>query len=200
MKRLQGIVLSVVCLTATQVQAQEPPAAAPPLAAPNTQTYVPQTQQPVVYPYNSYPSYNYNNYGYSAYPYGYYYPYMQQQQAYSAYNPYYAQPYNPYAAPRMMPAYPQRPPVQQEKKAKPWGDTRYIWPDYYTDFTSEAFDKMINAPYDMGRMPGGVRFPSISMPDPVTVGDAIANQVPPFAEEAGNMVPVDDMGNVLPFK
>lgn len=202
MKRLQGIVLLIAGLAASQVQAQEPPAAAPLPAAPNTPTYVPQPQQPAAYPYTSYPgypSYNYNNYGYSAYPYAYY-PYMQQQQVYNPYNAYYAQQYNPYAAQRMMPAYPQRPPVQQEKKAKPWGDTRYIWPDYYTDFTSEAFDKMINAPYDMGRMPGGVRFPSISMPDPVTVGDAIANQVPPFAEEAGNMVPVDDMGNVLPFK
>jgi hypothetical protein len=211
MKRLQGIVLSAACLAASQVQAQEPPTAAPQPTAPNTLTFPPQTQQPVVYPYANYPNYNYRNYGYSAYPYGYYpyvqqqpaystyyNPYVQQQPAYSAYNPY-VQQYNPYAAQRMMP-YPQRPPVPQKKEVKPWGDTRYIWPDFYTDFTGDAFDKMINAPYDMGRMPGGWKFPSISMPDPVTVSDAIANQVPPFAEEAGNMVPADDVGNIIPFK
>jgi hypothetical protein len=212
MKRLQGIMLSAACLAASQVQAQEPPTTAPQPAVPNALTFAPQAQQPVVYPYANYPSYNYSNYGYSAYPYGYYYPYAQQQPAYNTYNPYmpqqqaysaynpYAQQYNPYAAQRMMP-YPQRPPIQQKKKeVKPWGDTRYIWPDFYTDFTGDAFDKMINAPYDMGRMPGGWQFPSISMPDPVTVSDAIANQVPPFAEEAGNMVPVDDVGNIIPFK
>ncbi|QQZ30004.1 hypothetical protein HMY34_15230 [Thiothrix subterranea] len=192
--------------TASTPSVQPPPTAAnvgqpgPPPRTAVPQAMPPVQQQPAVaaYPYNSYPTnYNYNNYGYSAYPYGYY-PYAQQQQAYRAYNPY-VQQYNPYAAQRMMP-YPQRPPVQQKKEVKPWGDTRYIWPDFYTDFTGDAFDKMINAPYDMGRMPGGIRFPSISMPDPVTVGDAIANQVPPFAEEAGNMVPADDVGNIMPFK
>jgi|GEM_PF-1686951 len=195
--------------TPATATASTPPIQPPPTAAnvgqpgPPPKTAVPQAmpqaqQQPAAYPYNGYPTnYNYNNYGYSAYPYGYY-PYAQQQQTYRAYNPY-VQQYNPYAAQRMMP-YPQRPPVQQKKEVKPWGDTRYIWPDFYTDFTGDAFDKMINAPYDMGRMPGGIRFPSISMPDPVTVGDAIANQVPPFAEEAGNMVPADDVGNIMPFK
>ena len=47
---------------------------------------------------------------------------------------------------------------------------------------------MINAPYEMGYMPGGWRFPSLSSPDPVTVSDAITNQFPPIAEEAGNFV------------
>jgi hypothetical protein len=132
--------------------------------------YIQQPQQPV---------YGYAPYGYPSAPQqGYYNPY-----AYSS----------PYAA---------RPPVQQQPKKKvthPWGDTRYIWPDFYTDTTGDMFDKMINAPYDMGRMPGGWKFPSLSMPDPVTVSDAIANQVPPFAEEAGNMVPLDDVGNLRPF-
>ncbi len=105
-------------------------------------------------------------------------------------------------AQRMTQPYPLRPAVPsapKKKEVKPWGDTRYIWPDFYTNFTDDVWDKMINAPYDMGRMPGGWQFPSISMPDPVTVSDAIANQVPPFAEEAGNMVPVDDVGNMRPF-
>lgn len=168
-------------------------------------------QAPAAYPY-----YNYQNYANPGYTQGYY-PYAQQQQVYrqnyypyaqqrmpqqvpqQAYNPY--QTYNPYMAqqqPGMMPG-PARQPVQKKKVTKPWGDIRYIWPDFYTDFTGDAWDKMINAPYDMGRMPGGWQFPSISTPDPVTVSDAIANQVPPFAEEAGNMVPLDDVGNMRPF-
>ncbi|HRJ53380.1 MAG TPA: hypothetical protein PLE99_11480 [Candidatus Thiothrix moscowensis] len=130
--------------------------------------------------------------------------YIQQQQAYpySSYGNYYAYPvqsyaypyaqnyYNPYAMNRMSP-YAMRPPVPpqpQKKEVKPWGDTRYIWPDFYTDFTGDVWDKMINAPSDMGYMPGGWRFPSFSSPDPVTVGDAVTNQFPPIMEEAGNFV------------
>jgi hypothetical protein len=73
-----------------------------------------------------------------------------------------------------------------EKKA--WGDERNIWPDFYTDFTEEFWDQGSNAPYDMGRMPGGWRAPSLSSPDPVTVGDAVVNQFPPIMEEMGNML------------
>lgn len=73
-----------------------------------------------------------------------------------------------------------------EKKA--WGDTRNIWPDFYTGFTEEFWDQGSNAPYDMGRMPGGWRAPSLSSPDPVTVGDAVINQFPPIMEEMGNMM------------
>lgn len=84
---------------------------------------------------------------------------------------------------------PYRPPPPPPKKpTKPWGDTRYIWPDYYTDFTGDFWDSMINAPYEMGYMPGGWRFPSFSSPDPVTVGDAVANQIPPIMEEVPNFI------------
>lgn len=84
---------------------------------------------------------------------------------------------------------PYRPPPPPPKKpTKPWGDTRYIWPDYYTDFTGDFWDSMINAPYGMGYMPGGWRFPSFSSPDPVTVGDAVANQIPPIMEEIPNFI------------
>lgn len=79
------------------------------------------------------------------------------------------------------------PNVNADRK-KAWGDVRHIWPDFYTDFTDEAWDKSINAPYDMGRMPGGWRAPSLSSPDPVTVGDAVTNQFPPMLEEMGNMM------------
>ena len=86
------------------------------------------------------------------------------------------------------PAYPMR--KKPEKHA--WGTERNIWPDFYTEGTNELWDKMINAPFKMGRMPGGWRAPSLSMPDPVTIGDAVTNQMPPMAEEMGNMIDIPD--------
>jgi hypothetical protein len=81
--------------------------------------------------------------------------------------------------------YPMRKKIKKKKHA--WGDERHIWPDFYTDTTANLWDKMINAPFDIGRMPGGWRAPSLSTPDPATVGDAVANQIPPIVEEMGNM-------------
>lgn len=86
------------------------------------------------------------------------------------------------------PAYPMR--KKPEKHA--WGTERNIWSDFYTDSTSDMWDSMINAPFKMGRMPGGWRAPSLSMPDPVTIGDAVTNQMPPIAEEAVNMMDISD--------
>ena len=86
------------------------------------------------------------------------------------------------------PAYPMR--KKPEKHA--WGDERHIWPDFYTKGTNNLWDDMINAPFKMGRMPGGWRAPSLSMPDPVTIGDAVTNQIPPIMEEAGNMTDFTD--------
>ncbi len=85
-----------------------------------------------------------------------------------------------------MPFFPQAKNTTGKKNA--WGDVRHIWPDFYTEFTDEVWDKSVNAPYDMGRMPGGWRAPSLSSPDPVTVGDAVTNQFPPILEEMGNMM------------
>ena len=79
-------------------------------------------------------------------------------------------------------------------RKKAWGDKRNIWPDFYTDFTDEAWDEVTSGPRKLGRMPGGWRFPYISTPDPVTVSDAITNQFPPIAEEAGNMMDFSDWG------
>jgi hypothetical protein len=101
-------------------------------------------------------------------------------------SPQYRSPYNPNMAATPGPKPPPAP--QPKKEVKPWGDTRYIWPDFYTDFTGDFWDEMINAPYKMGYMPGGWRFPSLSSPDPVTVGDAVANQVPPILDESANFV------------
>ncbi|MEZ5537925.1 MAG: hypothetical protein R3F02_20160 [Thiolinea sp.] len=100
--------------------------------------------------------------------------------------PQYRSPYNPNIAATPGPKPP--PPPQPKKEIKPWGDTRYIWPDFYTDFTGDFWDEMINAPYKMGYMPGGWRFPSLSSPDPVTVGDAVVNQVPPILDESANFI------------
>lgn len=230
MKTQQGMALLLTLLAANTLMAQEPQAAPqqtltfPPQQYMGNQVQYPGVgQQGPQFPsqgyfqqqpaYSPYGSYTYPGYSSGYYPYGQqaYRPYYGQTQTYSPYaqQPYnaygqqayspYAQAYNPYAVQRAAP-YPLRPPVPQKKEVKPWGDTRYIWPDFYTDFTGDAWDKMINAPFDMGRMPGGWRFPSFSSPDPITVSDAIANQVPPFAEEAGNMVPLDDAGEMTPFK
>jgi hypothetical protein len=81
-----------------------------------------------------------------------------------------------------------------KKRKKAWGKKRNIWPDFYTDFTDEAWDSASSGPRDLGRMPGGWRFPHISTPDPVTVTDAIANQFPPIMEEGGNMMDFSDWG------
>lgn len=81
-----------------------------------------------------------------------------------------------------------------KKRKKAWGTERNIWPDFYTDFTDDAWDTVTKGPRDLGKMPGGWRFPYISTPDPVTVSDAIANQFPPIAEEAGNMADFSDWG------
>ena len=82
----------------------------------------------------------------------------------------------------------------KNNRKKAWGDERNIWPDFYTDFTDDAWDSMSSGPRDLGVMPGGWRFPHISTPDPVTVSDAITNQFPPMAEEGGNMIDPSDWG------
>lgn len=82
----------------------------------------------------------------------------------------------------------------KKNRKKAWGDERNIWPDFYTDFTDDAWDTAMGGPRDLGRMPGGWRFPYISTPDPVTVTDAVTNQFPPIAEEAGNMLDISEWG------
>ena len=84
--------------------------------------------------------------------------------------------------------------TRDKNRKKAWGDERNIWPDFYTDFTDDAWDTVTSGPRDLGRMPGGWRFPHISTPDPVTVSDAITNQFPPMVEEGGNMVDPSDWG------
>ena len=84
--------------------------------------------------------------------------------------------------------------TRKSNRKKAWGTERNIWPDFYTDFTDEAWDTVTSGPRDLGTMPGGWRFPHISTPDPVTVSDAITNQFPPMLEEGGNMMDFSDWG------
>lgn len=86
--------------------------------------------------------------------------------------------------------YPMRKKIVRKQHA--WGKERNIWPDFYTNFTEDLWDSMINAPSDVGRMPGGWKAPSFTSPDPVTIGDAVTNQMPPMAEEMGNMTDFTD--------
>ncbi len=179
--------------------------------------YYPQQMQAYrPYPYGNYPQQQMPNYaprqwaypqqGFNtSYP-RYYQPYVQNWTQTAPYRPYPVMPYpnqRPYNYPQMptqqtnktantapsnstgKKLYPMRKKIKKKKHA--WGDERHIWPDFYTDFTGDLWDKMINAPFDAGRMPGGWRAPSLSTPDPATVGDAVANQLPPIAEEMGNM-------------
>lgn len=84
--------------------------------------------------------------------------------------------------------------TRSSNRKKAWGEERHIWPDFYTDFTDDAWDSASSGPRDLGVMPGGWRFPHISTPDPVTVSDAITNQFPPILEEAGKMMDISDWG------
>ncbi len=180
-------------------------------AFPTRQMMIPQSPYPYATPYRGMPQYPAT--AYSVPPVLRFPANQTFQQARPVYNMNnaYATPQiqpPPYARQMYLPAYPlaantaqqqarpqypmkQRPPFKKKvkKKKKPWGDTRYIWPDFYTDATGDMWDSMMNAPYDMGRMPGGWRAPSLSSPDPVTVGDAVTNQFPPVIDEIPNFMP-----------
>ena len=39
------------------------------------------------------------------------------------------------------------------------------------DRFADGWDDMLNAPSDMGEMPGGFNAPSVSVPNPIDVGD-----------------------------
>ena len=45
--------------------------------------------------------------------------------------------------------------------------------DDFTDKFSDAWDDMLDSPSEMGEMPGGWTFPSVSVPNPVDVGDEL---------------------------
>ena len=70
-------------------------------------------------------------------------------------------------------------------RSAPWDSGRGDWMS--KDKFSDAWDDMLNAPSDMGEMPGGWAAPSVSVPNPVDVGDEF--------EDAARDAP-DQMRNV----
>ena len=54
-------------------------------------------------------------------------------------------------------------------RSMPWDSGRGGWMD--KDKFADGWDDMLNAPSDMGEMPGGFTAPSVSVPNPVDVGD-----------------------------
>jgi hypothetical protein len=67
----------------------------------------------------------------------------------------------------------------------PWDSGRGGWMD--KNRFADSWDDMLNAPSDMGEMPGGIKAPSVSVPNPVDVGDQF--------DDAARDVP-DQMRNV----
>ena len=59
------------------------------------------------------------------------------------------------------------------------------------DGFSYMWDDMINAPSEMGEMPGGWNAPSISMPNPVDVGSEFRREAPNLAREIPEMINVN---------
>ena len=70
-------------------------------------------------------------------------------------------------------------------RSMPWDSGRGGWMN--KDKFADGWDDMLNAPSDMGEMPGGFTAPSISVPNPVDVGDEF--------DDAARDVP-DQMRNV----
>ena len=51
------------------------------------------------------------------------------------------------------------------------------------DFFDDMWDDAINAPYDMGEMPGGMRAPTIAVPGPAEVADEFQSGSRDFFED-----------------
>lgn len=79
-------------------------------------------------------------------------------------------------------------------RRNPWGDrdmTDWMRPD--KDNMGDNWDDMLNAPSRMGKMPGGWYAPSVSVPNPVDVGDEFdrAARDIPKQSDSWNMNPGD---------
>ena len=67
----------------------------------------------------------------------------------------------------------------------PWDSGRGGWMS--KDKFSDAWDDMLNAPSDMGEMPGGWTAPSVSVPNPVDVGDEFEGAARDAPEQMRNV-------------
>ena len=67
----------------------------------------------------------------------------------------------------------------------PWDSGRGGWMD--KDKFADRWDDMLNKPSDMGEMPGGFTAPSVSMPNPVDVGDEFNDAARDAPEQMRNV-------------
>ena len=67
----------------------------------------------------------------------------------------------------------------------PWDGGRGGWMD--KDRFSNHWDDMLNAPSDMGELPGGYTAPSISVPNPVDVGDELQDAASDAPDQMRNV-------------
>ena len=197
--------------TALNGQAAVPVAPAPAQVAATPVPSAP-AQQGYYSGYQGYPGYsNYSGYqgyqgyypGYSSYPgYGYGYPYGYGQQGYSS--GYGAPPRSYYGYRR-----PSRnsgsnwPWMGGTWTEGPWNNGKFSRGDWFgggpsswfkggdfQDGFAEMWDDMINAPAEMGTMPGGWEFPTVSTPNPVDVGEELGRSAPEFVREVPNMIDI----------
>ncbi len=71
------------------------------------------------------------------------------------------------------------------RSSMPWDSGRGGWMN--KDKFADGWDDMLNAPSDMGEMPGGFTAPSVSMPNPVDVGDEFDNAARDAPEQLRNV-------------
>ncbi len=159
--------------------------------------------------YQAYPGYqNYQNYqgyypGYSSYPgYGYPYGYGQPGYGYGYGAP--TQGYSGYRRPsRKSSGWGDMPWMGGTWTEGPWNNGKFSRGDWFgggpsrwfkggdfQDGFAEMWDDMINAPAEMGTMPGGWEFPTVSTPNPVDVGEELGRAAPEFVQEVPNMIDI----------
>ena len=60
--------------------------------------------------------------------------------------------------------------------------------DWAVQQFGDAWEDAINAPHNMGRMPGNVQAPSVSIPNPLDLGDQIGSSSATITEEAPEVI------------
>lgn len=73
-------------------------------------------------------------------------------------------------------------------KRKPWkhsGPSKWLSPS--KENWEDSWDDMINAPYNMGEMPGGWYAPEVLMPNPVDMGDQFQDNMKDLPEQIRDM-------------
>ncbi len=194
----------------TVVATTPAPAVVAPVAAPQPQQVPAQQNYYQGYQgYQAYPGYqNYQNYqgyypGYSSYPgYGYPYGYGQPGYGYGYGAP--TQGYYGYRRPsRKSSGWGDMPWMGGSWTEGPWNNGKFSRGDWlgggpsrwfkggdFQDGFADMWDDMINAPAEMGTMPGGWEFPTVSTPNPVDVGEELGRAAPEFVQEVPNMIDI----------